>query len=63
MLQNLFRSLFSCRHPNNRRSWPITLRERTYCVCTECGHEFPFDSDAFRMLTRGEIRRLKQRAR
>jgi hypothetical protein len=23
MLQNLFLALFGCRHPNDKRSWPI----------------------------------------
>jgi hypothetical protein len=63
MFNNLIRALFSCRHPNDKRSWPITLKDRTYRVCTECGHEFPFDIDAFRMLTRREIRQLKRGSR
>jgi RNA polymerase-binding transcription factor DksA len=59
MVHNLIRALFSCRHPTDKQSWPITLKDRTYRVCTDCGHELPFDSNAFRPLTRGEIRRLK----
>jgi hypothetical protein len=63
MFENLFLALFSCHHPNDRRSWPITLQDRTYCVCTKCGHEFPFDKIAFREMTRGEIRSLKAQLR
>jgi hypothetical protein len=59
MVHNLIRALFSCRHPTDKQSWPITLKDRTYRVCTDCGHELPFDSNAFRPLPRGEIRRLK----
>jgi hypothetical protein len=63
MLQNLFFALFGCRHPKNKRSWPITFQDRTYRVCTTCGHEFPFDKIAFREMTRGEIRSLKEHLR
>jgi hypothetical protein len=63
MLHKLICALFSCRHPNDKRSWPITLKDRTYRVCTECGHEFPFDVDVFRMLTRREIQQSKRESR
>jgi RNA polymerase-binding transcription factor DksA len=63
MLQNLFLALFGCRHPNAKRSWPITIEERTYCVCTKCGCEFPFDKIAFRQMSRKEIRSLKEQVR
>ena len=52
MWHNLTRALLGCRHPQNKRSWPITIEGRTYIVCIECGHEFPFDTNAFRILTR-----------
>lgn len=62
MLHNLISALFSCRHPTGKQSWPITLKNRTYRVCTECGHELPFDSDAFRLLTRRETQRFKRQS-
>jgi hypothetical protein len=32
--------LFGCSHSN--LSFPITIKKRTYRVCTDCGKEFEF---------------------
>jgi hypothetical protein len=63
LLQNLSFIMFGCRHPKDKRSWPITLQDRTYRVCTSCGHKFPFDKTAIRQTTRREIRSLKEQLR
>jgi hypothetical protein len=52
--------MFGC--PHKRFSFPITVRGArrrnneaasvtgTYVVCLECGHEFPYDWDAMKMV-------------
>ena len=52
-------ALFSCNHKH--LSFPITLRAAkrrtpaasvtgTYVVCLDCGHEFPYDWEAMRVV-------------
>jgi hypothetical protein len=56
---NLLDSIFGCSH--KRRSFPITVRGKqrrspaasvtgTYVVCLDCGHEFPYDWDAMKIV-------------
>ena len=49
MLQNLFRTMFSCGH--KRTTFPLTAKKgaETYVVCLDCGQEFSYDWDRMRL--------------
>lgn len=41
MFDGLISYFFGCRHKHY--SWPITVDNTTYVVCSECGDKFSYD--------------------
>lgn len=64
MKASLLDLIFGCWHENLTR--PITVRGSkspaaqltgTYCVCLDCGKEFPYDLNTMRCLSDSEVER------
>lgn len=42
-IANVLLAPFQCRHPEEKRGWPITREGETYRRCNECGKAIPHD--------------------
>lgn len=50
-------SVFGCQH--DRLTRPFTIRNQSYMVCLDCGHEIFYSMDKMRRLNRREVRQLR----